>query len=146
MRKEVSRNVYLPSQSSRNKRGCCQPCANFDGNYWRTCDADRAYPTDFVSALTDAGYLSALIPEVWRPEPAHFRRRRHSRGNPPFWRQCGGLPCPNVYNGDGFAAWVRCTKATYLLVSPMQSGGCKPWGDRTDKRHRHYRFANHCAP
>jgi acyl-CoA dehydrogenase len=38
-------------------------CASFDGNYWRTCDADRAYPTDFVSALTDAGYLSALIPE-----------------------------------------------------------------------------------
>ena len=39
-------------------------CASFDGNYWRTCDADRAYPTDFVSALTDAGYLSALIPEA----------------------------------------------------------------------------------
>ncbi|MEK9745608.1 MAG: acyl-CoA dehydrogenase family protein [Candidatus Puniceispirillum sp.] len=38
-------------------------CAGFDGNYWRTCDADRAYPTDFVGALTEAGYLSALIPE-----------------------------------------------------------------------------------
>ena len=38
-------------------------CADFDGKYWQACDADRAYPADFVQALTDAGYLSALIPE-----------------------------------------------------------------------------------
>jgi len=40
-------------------------CTNFDGKYWQTCDTDRAYPTDFVQALTDAGYLSALIPEEY---------------------------------------------------------------------------------
>ncbi|MGA0182989.1 MAG: acyl-CoA dehydrogenase family protein, partial [Candidatus Puniceispirillaceae bacterium] len=38
-------------------------CTDFDGKYWQTCDTDRAYPADFVQALTDAGYLSALIPE-----------------------------------------------------------------------------------
>ncbi len=38
-------------------------CARFPGEYWRKVDRDRAYPTDFVAALTEAGYLAALIPE-----------------------------------------------------------------------------------
>jgi acyl-CoA dehydrogenase len=38
-------------------------CADFPGEYWRACDRERAYPTAFVQALTEAGYLSALIPE-----------------------------------------------------------------------------------
>ena len=38
-------------------------CAKFPGEYWRALDRERAYPTDFVTALTQAGYLAALIPE-----------------------------------------------------------------------------------
>ena len=38
-------------------------CAKFPGEYWRTLDRDRSYPTEFVAALTEAGYLAALIPE-----------------------------------------------------------------------------------
>lgn len=38
-------------------------CARFPGEYWRKLDAERAYPTEFVQALTEAGYLGALIPE-----------------------------------------------------------------------------------
>jgi acyl-CoA dehydrogenase len=38
-------------------------CADFPGEYWRALDRERAYPTAFVQALTDAGYLSVLIPE-----------------------------------------------------------------------------------
>src|SRR5690349_12396822 len=38
-------------------------CANFPGEYWRELDRDRAYPTQFVEALTTAGFLAALIPE-----------------------------------------------------------------------------------
>ena len=38
-------------------------CAGFPGAYWRKLDAERAYPGDFVRALTEAGYLAALIPE-----------------------------------------------------------------------------------
>jgi acyl-CoA dehydrogenase len=38
-------------------------CANFPGEYWRGLDRERAYPTAFVKALTDAGFLAALIPE-----------------------------------------------------------------------------------
>src|SRR5687768_17946058 len=38
-------------------------CADFPGEYWRALDRERAYPTDFVNALTKAGFLAALIPE-----------------------------------------------------------------------------------
>ncbi|MBC6718591.1 MULTISPECIES: acyl-CoA dehydrogenase family protein [Aurantimonas] len=38
-------------------------CQDFPGSYWRELDERRAYPTDFVKALTEAGFLSALIPE-----------------------------------------------------------------------------------
>src|ERR1700754_2217360 len=38
-------------------------CARFPGEYWRELDRERGYPTAFVAALTEAGYLAALIPE-----------------------------------------------------------------------------------
>jgi acyl-CoA dehydrogenase len=38
-------------------------CQQFPGSYWQAKDKERAYPTEFVSALSDAGYLAALIPE-----------------------------------------------------------------------------------
>ena len=38
-------------------------CAQFPGEYWRKLDAERAYPAEFVKALTEAGYLATLIPE-----------------------------------------------------------------------------------
>ncbi|MEM7254420.1 MAG: acyl-CoA dehydrogenase family protein, partial [Pseudomonadota bacterium] len=38
-------------------------CAQFPGEYWRELDREREYPTQFVQALTKAGFLSALIPE-----------------------------------------------------------------------------------
>ena len=40
-------------------------CAGFPGEYWRNLDRDRAYPTEFVNALTEAGFLAALIPEEY---------------------------------------------------------------------------------
>jgi acyl-CoA dehydrogenase len=40
-------------------------CAAFDGEYWRRLDEARAYPEEFVKALTDAGWLAALIPEEY---------------------------------------------------------------------------------
>src|SRR5262245_38709212 len=40
-------------------------CADFPGDYWRDLDEREAYPTEFVQALTKAGYLGALIPEEY---------------------------------------------------------------------------------
>jgi acyl-CoA dehydrogenase len=39
--------------------------ADFPGEYWRGLDRDRTYPTAFVRALTEAGYLGMLIPEEY---------------------------------------------------------------------------------
>ena len=39
-----------------------QLCAGFPGEYWREKDRSRAYPHEFVAALTEAGFLAALIP------------------------------------------------------------------------------------
>ena len=40
-------------------------CAGFPGEYWRRLDREMAYPTEFVAALTESGFLSALIPEAY---------------------------------------------------------------------------------
>lgn len=40
-------------------------CAQFDGAYWQRLEEQQAYPTEFVSALTEGGYLAVLIPEEY---------------------------------------------------------------------------------
>jgi alkylation response protein AidB-like acyl-CoA dehydrogenase len=40
-------------------------CAGFPGDYWQRLDRDRTYPTEFVRTLTEAGFLSVLIPEEY---------------------------------------------------------------------------------
>src|SRR5258708_10734428 len=40
-------------------------CTRFPGEYWRAKDRERAYPGEFVQALTEAGYLACLIPEEY---------------------------------------------------------------------------------
>src|SRR5437870_10978346 len=40
-------------------------CAQFPGEYWRKLDREMKYPSAFVDALTEAGYLSVLIPEEY---------------------------------------------------------------------------------
>ena len=47
------------------REGVAAICARFPGSYWQQCDRDRAYPEAFVAALTEAGYLAALIPEEY---------------------------------------------------------------------------------
>ncbi len=40
-------------------------CARFPGEYWRALDRERAYPAEFVRALTEGGFLACLIPEEY---------------------------------------------------------------------------------
>jgi acyl-CoA dehydrogenase len=40
-------------------------CTGFPGSYWREAEDREAYPEAFVKALTEAGYLAALIPESY---------------------------------------------------------------------------------
>ena len=46
-------------------------CKQYPGPYWRDLDRERAYPTEFVRALTEAGFLAALIPEKSYRELLH---------------------------------------------------------------------------
>ncbi|MFL5259996.1 MAG: acyl-CoA dehydrogenase family protein [Hyphomicrobiales bacterium] len=45
--------------------GVTRLCAGFPGEYWRDLDRRREYPTRFVEALSESGYLAILIPEAY---------------------------------------------------------------------------------
>ena len=47
------------------RRGVREVCASFPNEYWRGLDAAGRYPEEFVGALSEAGYLAALVPEEY---------------------------------------------------------------------------------
>ena len=56
--------MYTPGETYDDIREAVgKLCAQFPGSYWRALDRDMAYPASFVQALTEAGWLGALIPE-----------------------------------------------------------------------------------
>jgi acyl-CoA dehydrogenase len=57
-------NPYAPTHPEI-RDAIRQLCLKFDGAYWRDLDRERGYPTAFVKALTDAGWLATLIPEEY---------------------------------------------------------------------------------
>jgi len=50
-------------QRAEIRRAVRELCARFPDTYWRELDARGEYPTEFVHALTEAGWLGALIPQ-----------------------------------------------------------------------------------
>jgi acyl-CoA dehydrogenase len=57
-------NPYAPTHPEI-RDAIRQLCLKFEGAYWRELDRERGYPTKFVQALTDAGWLATLIPEEY---------------------------------------------------------------------------------
>ena len=57
-------NPYAPTHPEI-REAIRQLCLKFEGAYWRELDRERGYPTKFVQALTDAGWLATLIPEEY---------------------------------------------------------------------------------
>ncbi len=55
----------ITSNHPEIRESVCRLCQGFPGEYWRRLDRTQAYPTEFVRALTEAGYLAALIPEEY---------------------------------------------------------------------------------
>ena len=45
--------------------GVLEICKRYPGEYWRDLDTRREYPEKFVTELTEAGYLAALIPQEY---------------------------------------------------------------------------------
>ncbi len=63
---ERAANPYAPDPEIEAIRQSVRAlCAGFPGEYWRGKDRERAYPTEFVRALTEAGFLAVLIPEAY---------------------------------------------------------------------------------
>jgi alkylation response protein AidB-like acyl-CoA dehydrogenase len=58
-------DTLRPDPHAQIKEEVRKLCARFPGEYWRRLDRERGYPTEFVTALTEAGYLGALIPEEY---------------------------------------------------------------------------------
>ena len=56
-------SIALGTDYADIRQGVQQVCAQYPGEYWRELDETRGYPTAFIEALTEAGYLAALIPE-----------------------------------------------------------------------------------
>ncbi|MFO1149429.1 MAG: acyl-CoA dehydrogenase family protein [Alsobacter sp.] len=53
------------AEYSEIRDGVAQVCAGFPGEYWRDLDSRKEYPEAFVRALSEAGYLAAMIPEEY---------------------------------------------------------------------------------
>ena len=57
--------INLDEDHIEIREGVRRICADFPGSYWQELDQLEHYPTDFVKAMTEAGFLSALIPETY---------------------------------------------------------------------------------
>ena len=57
--------MTVPEQYQDIRDAVAKLCTKFPGEYWQALDQVDGYPTDFVNALTESGYLSILIPEEY---------------------------------------------------------------------------------
>ena len=120
-------------------------CAKFPGEYWRKLDRERAYPTEFVAALTEAGFLAALIPEEYggsgltMSSAVAIMEEIHAAG-------CNGAAChAQMYmmgtvlrhgNADAEAALSAEDRDRRVAAAGLRR-------HRADLRHRHARAAHH---
>lgn len=57
--------MYVERDYPQIREAITKLCEQFPGKYWQQLDRDRAYPTEFVRTVTEAGYLSVMIPEKY---------------------------------------------------------------------------------
>jgi acyl-CoA dehydrogenase len=55
----------LPEEHAAIRAAVRELCAAYPDAYWRELDSHKGYPTEFVRALTEAGWLSVLIPSEY---------------------------------------------------------------------------------
>jgi acyl-CoA dehydrogenase len=63
LRENFMLQMALDEDYPEIREGVARLCKPFKGEYWRNLEDGREYPKEFVAALTEAGYLGALIPE-----------------------------------------------------------------------------------
>lgn len=57
--------IPKPDQYQEMREALRDLCSRYDSAYWQKIDHERGYPEAFVKAMTDAGWLAALIPEQY---------------------------------------------------------------------------------
>ena len=55
----------IPANLTEIRSGVQALCKNYSAEYWRELDKQHGYSTEFVKALTEAGYLGVLIPQKY---------------------------------------------------------------------------------
>ena len=65
MNDQATATIELGEDYPEIREAVREICAGFPGEYWRDLDERDAYPEEFVVALTESGYLAALIPEEY---------------------------------------------------------------------------------
>ena len=58
-------SIDLTDEQRQIRDAVGEVCSEYPGEYWRKLDETQGYPTEFVNALTDGGWLAALIPEQY---------------------------------------------------------------------------------
>src|SRR5258708_27580491 len=97
-------NPYAPTHPEI-REAVRQLCLKFDGAYWRALDRERGYPTDFVKALTEAGWLAILIPEEYGGSGLRISgAAARLRGGPPPGSQGAALHPPQCNLGPPLRA------------------------------------------
>ena len=61
----ASIELSLTEEQRALRAGVLEICKRYPGEYWRDLDTRREYPDKFVTELTEAGYLAALIPQEY---------------------------------------------------------------------------------
>ena len=65
MSEDTTATVVLGEDFPEIREGVRRICADFPQSYWRELDKREGYPSEFVQAMTDAGFLASLIPEEY---------------------------------------------------------------------------------
>ena len=122
------------------REGVRRICERYPNEYWVKLDHERAYPTEFVNALTEAGYLGALIPEEYGGSGlpisaacAVLETIHESR------LQRRGLPCADVHHGHGARHGNDAQKQKYLPgIASRRAAAAGVRRHRADHRLRHH--------
>ena len=131
-------DFQVPDEHQAIRSAVRELCAAYPSAYWRELDRHKGYPTDFVRALTEAGWLGALIPTEFGgaglgiAEAAiileEVNRARRQR------RPC---PRPDVHHGHAAAARLGGPEAT--LPAADRPRRAAPAGLRRDRARRRLR-------
>ena len=116
-------------------------CEGFPGEYWRKLDRAMAYPTEFVKALTDSGYLGVLIPEEYGG--AGLKIGAGSAVLEEFTAGCNAGACHAQMYTMGTVLRQRRAKKKFLPGSPVASAAAGVRRHRAHQRHRHFIAEDH---